>query len=220
MGKTLFEMLCDKMRGPIELQVENPLKLKIGTCVTIKDIDYSGLVFNVQKILEYKRVINGKEFKFTDYMLSARPFDAEVVNLKLRLNPIADPDIASGLTHSCLILKMYDELSYTEEFHNIVKDTTKQFQVLLDDVVSENYWRINDVQDSYKTTVTMVENDKATSRDELPQFKLEYWDYHREIVDEANQKLVQYLFVEMDADTGWFQIWRGMEIDTMLVSVL
>jgi hypothetical protein len=224
MGKTLFEMLCDRFKGPIEHQVANPLKMKLGQSMTIKDIDYKGLVFYLKRILEYKRTINGEDFVFTDYELQARPFGADEVNLRLRLNPIADPDAVSGLTHNAVLLKMYDELAYTEDFHKIVNDTTKQFQVFENGVMTEQYWRVNDVQESYKTTVTVVDSasvDKGVKKvDELPKNYLEFWDYHRETVDEANQKLIQYLFVEMDQSNGWFQIWRGAEIDTQLVSVL
>jgi hypothetical protein len=43
---------------------------------------------------------------------------------------------------------------------------------------------------------------------------LEYWDYSRIVKDEANQKVEEFLFVEMDKDNGWFQLWRGAEVDS------
>jgi len=40
--------------------------------------------------------------------------------------------------------------------------------------------------------------------------KVEYWDYWRD-ADIGGKTVKEFVFVEMNSDTGWFQIWRGRE---------
>lgn len=217
--KTLWEMLKAKVSGPVELQIINPLNLKIGNSVRLDDIDFKDLHFTVKRIMEYKRTIGGSDYFFTDYDLSARPLVGEEVKIRLRLNPMENPDKVAGLTHNVVMLKLYDELAYNEDFYKVVTDKTKLFEVSLDGVCTERYYRINDVQDPYRPTVTVVkEGDKDT--EDLQKLNLEYWDYWREEKDEGGTLFSQFLFVEMNKDDGWFQIWRGQEIDPLQVSVL
>jgi len=219
MAKTLWEMLRAKSKGPVELQITNPLQLKIGACVNVNEIDIDEHIFYVKRIMEYKRVIDGNTYVFTDYDLLARPLGKEDVKVRIRLNPMENPDVVAGLTHNVVLLKLYEELAYDEGLHKVLTDTTKLFEVLENGVCTERYYRINDVQDSYKSQVTVVkEGDKDLEG--LVKFGLEYWDYWREVKDEAGQPFNQFLFVEMDTDNGYFQMWRGEEIDAAQVSVL
>ena len=39
-------------------------------------------------------------------------------------------------------------------------------------------------------------------------FHGEYWDYWRETLPAS---VKEFVFIELNADTGWFQIWRGRE---------
>ena len=41
--------------------------------------------------------------------------------------------------------------------------------------------------------------------------KVEYWDYWRSMDIGAGKTAKEFIFVEMNSDTGWFQIWRGRE---------
>lgn len=214
-GKTLWEMLVEKLSGPVEQTVHNPLKAKIGSAVTVNELDWRDFNFFVREIREYRRTIGGKPFVFVDYVLLARPLGGDDVLARLRLNPVDDPDRHGGLTHHALLLRLCDELAYSEELHRVVTDSTKKFQVLQDGQLQEEYYRINDVADSYKAQVSVVKDanrDKKVERDEVEKLRLEYWDYWRETKDPAGLAVRQYLFVEMDADNGWFEIWRGHEI--------
>lgn len=222
-GKTLWEMLTAKVSGPVELKYYNPLKAKIGNAVQIQEIDWRDYSFFLKEIREYKRTIRGQEFLFADYVLLSRPLHGDDLWMRLRLNPVDDPSRVAGLTHNVLLLRLDDDLAYDEGLHNVVRDTTKKFQVLQDGQVTEEYWRINDVQDAYKAQVAVmrdVNNDGTVEPEEVQQIKIEYWDYWREIKDAAGQPISQYLFVEMNSDTGWFQIWKGQEVDPQKVMVM
>jgi hypothetical protein len=130
---------------------------------------------------------------------------------------------AGGLTHHALLLRLYDDLPYNEELHKVVNDTTKKLQMTANGQVVEEYWRINDVTSSYKAKVAVVKdaNQKSkAAKDEIERVEVEYWDYWREVKDQAGQTSTQFLFVEMDTDNGWFQLWQGQEIDPQRVFVL
>jgi hypothetical protein len=222
-GKTLWEMLMAKLHGPVELRYYNPLKAKIGSSIMINDIDLRDYNFFIKEIRQYQRAIGGKPFFFVDYVLLARPLHGDDIWLRLRLNPVDDPEAASGLTHTALLLRLYDEMAYDENLHKVVTDTTKKFEVVENGQVTEEYWRINDVATPYKAKLSILKDenkDGQVDEEEVEKEGLEYWDYWRDTKDEVGQPLRQYLFVEMNTDTGWFQIWRGQEIDPQKVLVI
>jgi hypothetical protein len=49
-----------------------------------------------------------------------------------------------------------------------------------------------------------------------------FWTHveRREIPDEAGQPVREYLFVELDTDNGWFQLWKGGETDPQQVFLM
>ena len=112
-GKTLWEMLLAKVHGPVELHYYNPLKAKVGSSILINDIDLRDFNFFIKEIRQYSRVLDGKQFLFVDYVLLARPLHGEDVWVRLRLNPVDDPEAAAGLTHTALLLRLYDEMATT-----------------------------------------------------------------------------------------------------------
>jgi hypothetical protein len=222
-GKTLWEMLMAKVQGPLELHYYNPLKAKVGSSILINDIDLRDFNFFIKEIRQYSRVLSGKQFLFVDYVLLARPLHGDDVWVRLRLNPVDDPDAAAGLTHTALLLRLYDEMAYDEGLYKVVTDTTKKFQVLENGQVAEEYWRINDVTSSYQAKVTVLKDenkDGQVDKEEVETVELEYWDYWRDSTDEVGQPVRQYLFVEMNRANGWFQLWRGQELDPQKVMVM
>jgi hypothetical protein len=222
-GRTLWEMLLDKIGGPLELKYYNPLKARIGVSVTIDTVELRDLNFFLREIREYKRKIGPKEFTFVDYALLARPLHGDDVELRLRLNPVADPDKVGGQTHHVLMLRLDDEMAYSDEFNKVLTDKTGKFQVLQDGEVKEEFMRLGGLKSPYKATVSFlrdVNQNEHIERDEVETLQLKYWDYARECKDEAGQPFQEYLFVEMDADSGWIQIWRGQEMDAKKVLVI
>ncbi|HJT78124.1 MAG TPA: hypothetical protein VJ739_13050, partial [Gemmataceae bacterium] len=82
---------------------------------------------------------------------------------------------------------------------------------------------LNDVTDSYKAQVAVLEDtdhDNRVGAGEVERLQIEYWDYGREVQDEAGQPVQEYLFVEMDCRSGWFQLWQGIEADPQNVLVM
>ncbi|MCC6418364.1 MAG: hypothetical protein IT429_08995 [Gemmataceae bacterium] len=216
-GKTLWEMLTEWLAGgPVEFKFYNPLKARVGNAVMIDTIDLRDFNFFIQEIRASRRRLRGKDFLSVDYVLLARPLGGEDVSLRLRLNPVDDPTRVSGLTHDALLLKLYDEMGYDQGLHDVVRDDTGLFQVRQDDVVQEEYRRIHDVRGSYRAEVAVLRDankDGKVQTGEVQRVGIEYWDYWREIKDEAGQPVQQFLFVEMDTESGWFQLWRGAPID-------
>lgn len=221
-GRTLWEMLTARVQGPVEFQYYNPLHARVGTSVLIDEIEWKQHTFFVQEIREYKRTIGGQEFRFVDYVLLARVPGAEDVRMRLRLNPVDDPVKAGGLTHDALLLRLDDEMAYDDGMYQVVNDTTRRFQVMENGQVTEEYERLHGVTGPYQAVVTVLKDANQDSRvdpDEVSKLRLEYWDYVREVPNEAGQPVRQYLFVEMDAETGWFQLWRGREQNPERVQV-
>ncbi|MCI0378479.1 MAG: hypothetical protein L0215_12795 [Gemmataceae bacterium] len=220
-GRTLWEYLTGKKNPQIEEQFFNPFQAKIGSSVTIDAIDYRGDTFFVREIREYKRRIDGKEFLFADYVLSARPLDGLEKLLRLRVNPAVGSE--AGLAHHALLLTLWDEFGYDNAFLEVVNDSSKRFLLHQDDVLVGEYWRIHDVGTPYEAAVSIVKDtgqDGQATAEEVQRTRLDNWDYWRETTDEANNPKTEFVFVEMDKESGWFQIWRGEDINPQCVSVV
>ena len=218
-GKTLWEMLCERVRGSgngAGIAFENPLDLRVGSPVNVayaNGPDFAGYDFAVQEIREYNRRIGGQEFRFTDYALRGvnekAPDAADVMNLRLRVVP---NDAGS---HDSVLLRLYDEFAFAEDFLAVVKDTTGIFEAKDDKSgVTDTFSRINDLKESYEAAVLVV---AATTPDgkgtpgKTSAAKVEYWDYWRDLDLGGGKTAKEFFFVEMNSDTGWFQLWRGRE---------
>ena len=170
----------------------------------------------MQEIREYTRRIQGQDFRFTDYVLrgvNTKSFDADAaITARLRVVPNA-----AG-ANDALLLRLYDEFEFAEEFLGVVKDTTGLFKVTDDQSGAEaTFSRVNDLRESYQAAVLVVSDTtpdgKGTSGKVSPA-KVEYWDYWREADIGGGKTAKEFVFVEMNSDTGWFQIWRGREFFT------
>jgi len=214
-GKTLWEMLQERLRGGgngAGIAFENPLDLRVGSGINIPQVngpEFASYDFTVQEIREYNRRIGGQNFPFADYVLrgvDTKSFDPDnVMTARIRTMP----NQAGG--HDSLLLRLYDEFAFAEDFLGVLKDDTGIFEVTGDKSgVSETFSRINDLRESYEAAVLLVSQTtpegKAAKTSPL---KLEYWDYWRAVDLGANKSAKEFLFVEMNSDTGWFQIWRG-----------
>jgi hypothetical protein len=218
-GKTLWEMLMARLNNAgngAGIPFYNPEDLGMGSAVNVPYVngaDLAGYDFSVREIREYNRHIGSQEFRFTDYVLSGvntKSFEAEGT-LVARMRAV--PNQAGS--HDMLLLRLYDEFGFAEDFLQVVKDDTGIFEIQDDKTgEKESYTRINDLRESYQAAVLLVQetapDGKAVNGKTSGQ-KIEYWDYWRD-VDLGNGKTAkEFVFVEMNSDTGWFQIWRGRE---------
>jgi hypothetical protein len=218
-GKTLWEMLVDRVKGhsngsgvtfhnPLDLRVGSPLRVPFSNGPEFLDFD-----FTVQEIREYVRRMGGQEFSFVDYALrgvNTKTFDADKA-MTARLRVV--PNQAGG--NDSLLLRLDDEFAFAEDFLAVLKDSSGIFEVT-DDASGQKqtFTRINDLRDSYEAAVLVVAettpDGKAPSA-KVSSAKLEYWDYWRDAAIAGEKTVKEFLFVEMNSDTGWFQIWRGRE---------
>jgi hypothetical protein len=210
-GQTLWEMLQAKLHGkppaaPIEFY--NPLNHAIGDPVLVEEpgAAYENFNFSVQSILETDRAIGQQIFKFTDYVLGGTNANGDKATLRLRCVPNT---IGGG---DKILLALADEFKFDPGFLEVLNDASGQFNITDDESQqTEGFERINGTSGSYATVVRVMTLTKAgvcAAPDQEQHFHGEYWDYWRE-TPPASVK--EFVFIELNADTGWFQIWRGRE---------
>ena len=218
-GKTIWDMLQERLHGSTNgagIAFANPLDLRVGSAVAIayaNGPEFNDYNFTAQEIREYTRRIGAQEFRFTDFILRG-------VNAK---SPDADDTMAARLrvvpnqagAHDSLLLRLYDEFEFAEDFLGVVKDTTGLFKVTDDKTGAETtFARINDLRESYLAAVLVVSEttpDGKGATGKVSPAKIEYWDYWRDADIGGGKTAKEFIFVEMNSDTGWFQIWRGRE---------
>ena len=220
-GKTLWEMLQDRLRGTgggngAGIAFENPLDLRVGSPLAVaysNGPDFAGYNFTVQEIREYCRRIGGQEFRFTDYVLrgvSTKTLDAnDSITARVRVVP------NQAGAKDALLLGLYDEFAFSEDFLGVLKDTTGILELSEEKSgPPPTFSRINDLRESYEAAamvVTETTNDGKGAPGKVSPVKVEYWDYWRDADIGAGKTAKEFLFAEMNSDTGWFQIWRGRE---------
>ena len=223
-GKTLWEIFQERLhaRGngngaaipfanPLDLRIGSPLRMAYANGPELADYDFS-----VQEIREYLRRIDGQEFSFTDYVLrgvNTKSFDADQA-MPARVRVV--PNLAGG--RDALLLRLFDEFAFAEDFLNLLKDDKGIFEVKDDATgAAGTFTRINDLRDPYEAAVLVVS--ETTAEGKAPPgrtsfAKLQYWDYWREVPIAEGKTAKEFVFVEMNSTTGWFQLWRGREYFT------
>lgn len=230
-GRTLYEILTGQNRKdmrPLELQYHNPLAARVGGTVSF---DHEPSITNINFVIEgitvYKTVIRKKSFYHTDYELKGISLDhSNPVRLRMRLIP--DENIANQIGHRVQILYLYDQMEYNEGFHkNTLGDPSGEIRINQDDEGNElqeprKYWRIEDVIDPYEARVTVLrdtDGDGTIEDEELEHFDVTYWDYHRNTESPETGEYTEFLTVEMNKDSGYFNFLRGTEVLASQVTV-
>lgn len=218
-GKTLWEMLLERLgksSNGAGIAFANPKDLRVGSGINVpysNGPEFAGFDFSVQEIREYNRQIGGQEFRFTDYVLqgiNTKSFEAEGT-LFVRLRVV--PNLAGS--YDSLLLCLYDEFGFAEDFLAVLKDDTGILEVEDEKgVEKQTFTRINDLRESYVAAVLTVQatapDGKAATGKTIPA-RIEYWDYWREVELNGGKTSKEFIFAEMNSDTGWFQLWRGRE---------
>jgi hypothetical protein len=220
-GKTLWEMLMERVHGSGSsngsgIPFYNPLDLRTGSALNVpysNGAEFANYDFLVKEIREYTRRIGEQDFRFTDYLLSGtntKSFSPEDI-MQARVRSVPNP---AGAFDS-LFLRLDDEFAFAEDFLNVVKDDSGIFDVTDDKTgAKETFNRINDLKTSYEAAVLAVTETTPEGKaapGKAKAVKIEYWDYWRELDLGGGKTAKEFLFVELNSDTGWFQIWRGRE---------
>jgi len=218
-GKTLWEMLMDRVHGGGNgngsgIPFYNPMDWRVGSAMNVpysNGSEFSGFDFQVKEIREYARRIGENDFRFTDYWIkgvNTKSFEeGDAIEARIR----AVPNNAGA--HDSLLLRLADEFAFAEDFLEVVKDDTGMFEVKDDETgEKETFHRINDLRDSYEAAVlAILETTPEGKAGKTKAVKLEYWDYWRDVELAGGKTAKEFLFIELNSDTGWFQIWRGKE---------
>jgi hypothetical protein len=113
-----------------------------------------------------------------------------------------------------LVLTLYDSLPYNEGLLNVVRDDSGKL-IIHDDtnpanIAGDIFWRRYDVRESHLSSVNIRSNIGVSDAE------IEYWDYSR-LIDIEGVEMEEFIFVEMKKADGWFEIWRGVEVDCQKV---
>ena len=140
--------------------------------------------------------------------LNTKSFDAaEALAARLRTVP------NQAGAYDSLLLRLYDEFAFAEDFLGVLKDDSGIFEATDDNSgVATTFSRINDLRVSYEAAVLLVSQTTPEGRAaKTAPLKLEYWDYWRDVDLGNGKRAKEFLLVELNSDTGWFQLWRGRE---------
>ncbi len=210
---TLWDKLTKK-KAPeviVENTIYNPLGVRVGESVKINTVDLDKKNFVFKSPREVKRLIDGQKFIFADY--DVQELSSKEI-LRIRLNPIENPD--SQLTHDVVLLSPVGEgCGFDKNFYDglLVNETFTEGEAV--------YWRVNDVTQPWKAvTITLQDLDHSgkIDKNEAISGELTYWDFWRETADEADNKVIEFYFVEMDGD-GNFTFWVGKQIDPLRIVI-
>ncbi len=208
---TLWEILKEKMSGekeePQELKVFNPLKAKIGDFVSIDFADLGGKNFTVVEIDVYKREIGGEIFEFADYIL--REGDIWV---HLRVYPISNADPYSHKHCDSLILFPDFEMAYDKNFHEVILPSGILEVKNENNNILATYNRRDNLKEPFEAEVKVIEDSAKPPKIE----NWHFWDFERQTED----KKIEYYFVEMNTENGWFQMYRGFEVSEKDILVM
>ena len=219
-GKTLWEMFLQRIHhggsNGSGIPFYNPRDVRVDAAMPIaysNGPEFAGYDFTVREIREYNRRIDGQEYRFVDYVLrgvNQKTFDAaDGIDVKVRAVP------NSAGAHDALLLRLEDEFAFAEDFLGVVQDKTGVFEITDDDSGAKaTFSRLNDLKDSYLAAVLVVTattpDGKAVAGKASP-VQIEYWDYWRDADIGGGNTAKEFVFVEMNRENGWFQIWRGRE---------
>jgi len=209
MAQTLFERLAYGKTKP-EDTIYNPLEAKVGNRFRIDTIELrAGGPYVLRGLAEYTRKENGKERKFTDYLFEG---------FRLRIIPCARVT-RQPLQFNCYLLKDNAKEGWIPELYENLCDRSGEFNIHHDGV-EDKYFRFLSEGEKQagsphtaKVRELFDENlDGKVQENEISSTEMEYFDYFRELSDEANQKYNELLFVEHNLQDKTFLFLVGAEV--------
>jgi len=173
--------------------IVNMLNLQIGQHLTIDILDYRDQDYTVKSIEEHCREIGYEQFYSNTYFLT----DGDGIYLKLRI----DSDFST--TKICQIQRLYDQFAFDEGFLRVINEALES-SFNLDDEEGVQF-----LPGELKTPACVqITDDKWNKK------RINVWTFKRIAKDEAGQTFVETLNIEQDDDTGWFELWRSVDISS------
>ena len=221
-GETLWEMFLRRIHqggnNGSGLAFYNPRDGRVGSPLTIaysNGPEFADHDFTLREIREYNRRIGGQDYRFVDYVLRGvnnKSFDAADA-IEARVRAVPNPAGA----HDALLLRLVNEFAFAEDFLGVVKDDSGVFEVT-DEAsgATDTFRRINDLKELPRRRARSGGNHargESGVRQGLTRAD-RYWDYWRDADLGGGASAKEFVFVEMNRETGWFQIWRGREFFT------
>jgi hypothetical protein len=233
-GRTIFEILTGRNKRdmtPLELQYHNPLEAKVSCCVTLEDEpELKDIRFFIEKIAVYRTQIGSDKHFHTDYCLKGTSLSMDKP-VRLRLRLVKDEDSTNRIGHKFQLLHLYDDFGYNEDFFNCIIENGScdpdwdaenefTFKVNYDDENKEleiprRYWRVDNAIEPYIARQTTLVDDDGNGKiddDELEHRETSYWDFSRMTEGDGEGEVEEYLWIEMDNDDRYFNLFRGSEI--------
>ncbi len=151
-------------------------------------------------VAEIRQYAVGSLGPMVDYVLNGDP---ESPQIRLRLLRNENAKLRP------LVLTLYDSLAYNEGLLTVVRDERARLTIQGDtdssNIAADIFWRIYDVKDSHISSLNI------RSKMGVKNTAIEYWDYSR-LIDVNGVEAEEFIFVEMNKESGWFEIWRGVEV--------
>ncbi len=214
-GRTLWEMFLDWMRGrhqngthPEEYPTDypNPLDWFPGVPAPLSAIhgpEFADSLTVVETVRHVVRQLGGQKFDFIDYYLRINPRQGDVSYARVRCLPRS---AASNSEWDHLLLRRHDEFAYDESFVSLLEDPTGIFNIEDDPSgVPAQFVRLHQLQTAWSAAACEHHQVPAQGESAAEPFKdFRYWDYSRSAAGGE-----EFLFIEIDGQSGWTQLWRG-----------
>lgn len=191
----------------------NPLQGRLGATVTVNLPELLTSNFRIREICYGYFDDGAGQAAFTDYVLSRQSPEPGTESLRLRAVP-------RGPHFDLLLLRLFDDIPFNEDFWGVVTDTTGKLEVT-DNSGMVEYLRVGGRTDSLHghVTVEQMRDGSAYSAPVREEWELEAWDYMRETIDRAGQRSTSYLFVELDRAHARFSLWQGTALNPQRVFI-
>lgn len=245
-GRTLFEILTGRNKRdmtPQETRIDNPLDARIGTIVIFQhEPELASVSFLVEAIWSWQVAVGDRSFPHTDYLLRASvPGRSEPLRYTLRCLPRPDDPADVGSQAQLLQTAMEFGWEFAQENNllAVLADPQGVFRILQDEQghpLAEpdqpTYWRVEDVRDPYRCSVTILQDqdaDGSVQADETERRDYLLWDYSRLTpLPGTDHQTLEFLNVEEEFEESedgdmlpcWFTIQIGREVQPSDILVI
>jgi hypothetical protein len=190
MEKTLWQHWTQKQKQdkvvPKSL-IYNELGFNVGQIVSLDILDYRDKDYTVSRIKEFIWKVDGIDFKATSYVLDPA-FTCYVLDPSMELR---------SAEKKCWLFRLHEDFAFDEGFLAVVEDAmTSSFNI----------------DDAGEVFIPILRSKLSTTNDLQEKRNIQRWMFQRNAKDEAGQDYLELLHVEQDNETGWFHLWRGIEI--------